>query len=258
MQSGCLLRRWRCWRRLQGRLRCRSSRACGQKSRRHEFANVGGGSVSRVACMGLLAASAMIALGKPADRSCFYWRPFHACGRASQCFSVLRSVFAFRMFLWSAQSIYSRAFYAAGNTFVPMAAGTMVTVVSLPIYVGLFHVLRCDGTGVRVGYRDRDADAGDCGIAAPARDGIAGEPGLSRDGAVPGWRLSREAQQPGWCSRFLVTWECARLHATGAWPDAQRCGAEHGKSAVGRVALGVLQKDRVGVAGRREKRLRLA
>ena len=43
------------------------------------------------------------------------------------------------MFLWSAQAIYARAFYAAGNTFAPMVASTIVTVVSLPIYDSLFH-----------------------------------------------------------------------------------------------------------------------
>jgi putative peptidoglycan lipid II flippase len=44
------------------------------------------------------------------------------------------AIFSVSMFLWSAQAIYSRAFYAAGNTFVPMLAGTVVTVVSWPIY----------------------------------------------------------------------------------------------------------------------------
>jgi putative peptidoglycan lipid II flippase len=43
------------------------------------------------------------------------------------------------LFLWSAQAIYSRAFFAAGNTLVPMVASTVVTVVSLPVYDLLFH-----------------------------------------------------------------------------------------------------------------------
>ncbi len=43
------------------------------------------------------------------------------------------------MCFWSAQAIYSRAFYAAGNTFVPMAAGTLITIISLPIYAGFYH-----------------------------------------------------------------------------------------------------------------------
>ena len=52
------------------------------------------------------------------------------------------------MFLWSAQAIYSRAFYAAGNTLVPMTAGTIVTIVSLPIYFMLFHLLGAMGLAI--------------------------------------------------------------------------------------------------------------
>ena len=94
-------------------------------------------SVSRVACMGLLAASGMIALGKPAIDLVFTGGRFSASD-ASQCASYF-AVFSISLFLWSAQAIYSCAFYAAGNTIVPITAGTIVTVISLPIYVGLFH-----------------------------------------------------------------------------------------------------------------------
>jgi putative peptidoglycan lipid II flippase len=49
------------------------------------------------------------------------------------------AVYSVSLFLWSAQAIYARAFYAAGNTLVPMIAGTVITFVSLPIYTGLYH-----------------------------------------------------------------------------------------------------------------------
>jgi putative peptidoglycan lipid II flippase len=49
------------------------------------------------------------------------------------------AVFSIATFLWCAQAIYARAFYAAGNTFAPMAAGTVVTLVSWPIYASLNH-----------------------------------------------------------------------------------------------------------------------
>ena len=107
------------------------------KDSRFEFAQVVADSVSRVACMGLLAASAMIALGKPAIDMVFTGGRFSAHDSA-QCAAYF-AVFSISLFLWSAQAIYSRAFYAAGNTIVPMAAGTVVTLISLPIYVGLFH-----------------------------------------------------------------------------------------------------------------------
>jgi len=107
------------------------------KENHFEFANVVADSASRVACLGLLAASAMIALGKPAIDLVFTGGHFSAAD-ASQC-ALYFAVFSLSMCLWSAQAIYSRAFFAAGNTFVPMVAGTIVTVVSLPIYAAMFH-----------------------------------------------------------------------------------------------------------------------
>jgi len=107
------------------------------KERRYEFAVQVADSVSRVAALSLLAASAMIALGKPMIDLVFIGGRFSAAD-ARECAAYF-AVFSVSMFLWSAQSIYSRAFYAAGNTFVPMVAGTVVTVVSLPIYASLYH-----------------------------------------------------------------------------------------------------------------------
>jgi putative peptidoglycan lipid II flippase len=62
------------------------------------------------------------------------------------------------MFLWSGQAIYARAFYAAGNTFAPMAAGTVITLISLPIYAGLYHSNGAMGLAI----------ASDIGIAVQA------------------------------------------------------------------------------------------
>jgi putative peptidoglycan lipid II flippase len=44
------------------------------------------------------------------------------------------AVFTVSLALWASQAIYSRAFFAAGETFSPMLAGTIVTAVSIPIY----------------------------------------------------------------------------------------------------------------------------
>ena len=46
---------------------------------------------------------------------------------------------ALSLALWSAQGLYARAFYAAGDTLTPMVAGTIITVASLPMYAWLFH-----------------------------------------------------------------------------------------------------------------------
>jgi len=107
------------------------------RDRHYEFATGVADSVSRVASLGLLCASGMVALGWPAIDLVFTGGRFSAAD-AREC-SLYFAIFSVSMFLWSAQAIYARAFYAAGNTFAPMVAGTIVTVVSLPMYNALFH-----------------------------------------------------------------------------------------------------------------------
>jgi putative peptidoglycan lipid II flippase len=107
------------------------------QDRRYEFATGVADSVSRVAALGLLCASGMVALGWPGIDLVFTGGRFSAAD-AREC-SLYFSIFSVCMFLWAAQAIYARAFYAAGNTFVPMVASTIVTLVSLPIYYSLYH-----------------------------------------------------------------------------------------------------------------------
>jgi putative peptidoglycan lipid II flippase len=47
--------------------------------------------------------------------------------------------FSLSLALWSAQGLYARAFYAAGDTWTPMVAVSIITAASLPIYSVLFH-----------------------------------------------------------------------------------------------------------------------
>lgn len=116
------------------------------QGKRYEFATEVANSVSRVAALGLLAASGMVALGKPAIALVFTGGRFSATD-ANLCAAYF-AVFSVSIFLWSAQAIYARAFYAAGNTRVPMIAGTIVTVVSLPIYAALHHSLGVIGLAI--------------------------------------------------------------------------------------------------------------
>jgi putative peptidoglycan lipid II flippase len=106
------------------------------KERHYEFATGVADSVSRVASLGLLAASAMVALAVPLVELLFMGGRFSPAD-ARVCAGYF-AIFSVSLFLWSAQAIYARAFYAAGNTFLPMAAGTVVTLVSLPIYYFLY------------------------------------------------------------------------------------------------------------------------
>ena len=109
------------------------------QERHFEFANEVADSVSRVASLGVLAASAMIALGQPAIALVFAGGQF-SFAEANLC-ALYFAIFSLSLFLWSAQAIYARAFYAAGNTRVPMIAGTIITVISVPIYASLYHSL---------------------------------------------------------------------------------------------------------------------
>jgi putative peptidoglycan lipid II flippase len=59
--------------------------------------------------------------------------------------AVYFGIFSVSLCLWSAQAIYARAFYAAGNTLTPMIAGTIVTAVSIPVYALLFGSLGAVG-----------------------------------------------------------------------------------------------------------------
>jgi len=56
--------------------------------------------------------------------------------------------FSLSLALWSAQSLYARAFYAAGDTLTPMIAATLLTLASLPIYSALFHKFSTAGLAV--------------------------------------------------------------------------------------------------------------
>jgi putative peptidoglycan lipid II flippase len=47
--------------------------------------------------------------------------------------------FSLSLILWSAQGLYARAFYAAGDTLTPMVAVSVITLISLPVYSILFH-----------------------------------------------------------------------------------------------------------------------
>lgn len=116
------------------------------QNKRFEFATGVADSVSRVASLGLLLTSAMITLGRPAIDLVFAGGHLTAAG-AREC-AVYFAIFSLSLFLWSAQAIYARAFYAAGNTFVPMVAGTIVTAVSLPIYDVLFNTRGAIGLAV--------------------------------------------------------------------------------------------------------------
>jgi putative peptidoglycan lipid II flippase len=107
------------------------------KPDRTAFARAVNSSVSRILAFSILLTSFMVAMALPAIdvvlRGGAFQRP------DSLAMALYFAIFSISLCLWSAQAIYARAFYAAGNTLTPMIAGTVVTLVSIPIYRSMYH-----------------------------------------------------------------------------------------------------------------------
>lgn len=105
------------------------------QKRLREFAGAVNSSVSRILAFSFLASAWMVGLAYPAVDLIFRGGSFHHLDAAETAHYFM--IFSISLFLWTAQAIYSRAFYAAGNTIIPMVAGVIVTAASLPIYWSL-------------------------------------------------------------------------------------------------------------------------
>lgn len=93
--------------------------------------------VSRILAFSLLLSAFMLAMGFPLLDAIMRGGAFHRAD--SHQMAVYFSIFSVSLCLWAAQAIYARAFYAAGNTVLPMIAGTLVTAASIPLYWWLYH-----------------------------------------------------------------------------------------------------------------------
>jgi putative peptidoglycan lipid II flippase len=94
-------------------------------------------SVSRVIASSLLLTSWMIGLAFPLVDLIFRGGLFHR--ESAHEMALYFAIFSISLCFWCAQILYARAFYAAGNTLAPMIAGTIVVLVSLPIYWSLYR-----------------------------------------------------------------------------------------------------------------------
>ena len=119
-----------------------------------EFAATVNDSVYRVAAASLLATGWMMAAALPLIDLVYRRGRFLPSDTATT--GIYFFWFALSLALWSAQGLYARAFYAAGDTWTPMAAVSVITAASLPIYGLLFH--KCGVVGL--------AYASDIGIGA--------------------------------------------------------------------------------------------
>jgi putative peptidoglycan lipid II flippase len=119
-----------------------------------EFADTVNASIYRIVAAALLTSSFMTAAALPLID--LVYRRGHLHFSDSRTMAVYFFWFSVSLAFWSAQGLYARAFYAAGNTLTPMIASTVITVASLPIYSALYHAFSARGLVI----------ASDVGIAA--------------------------------------------------------------------------------------------
>jgi len=107
------------------------------EGKRKEFAGTVNGSVYRISAASLLSSAWMMPAALPLIDLVYRRGRFNF--QDSRETAAYFFWFALSLALWSAQALYARAFYAAGNTLTPMIASTIVVAISLPVYAAMFH-----------------------------------------------------------------------------------------------------------------------
>ena len=116
-----------------------------QSGRLSEFSESVGRSVSRLFSVGLLVSAWMIALA-PWLLDLFRGGRFNRADTRET--TLLFTTLSLTLALWAVQGIYARAFYAAGNTRTPAITGTVITLLSVPVYWSLFRAGGLQGLAI--------------------------------------------------------------------------------------------------------------
>lgn len=107
------------------------------EKRMKEFSETVNSSIYKIVATALLATGFMMAAALPLID--LVYRRGHLTFGDSQQIAIYFFWFSASLIFWSAQGLYARAFYAAGNTLTPMVASTVVTLASIPMYAALYH-----------------------------------------------------------------------------------------------------------------------
>ena len=102
------------------------------RQERYKFATGVADSVSRIVALSVLVTSLMIALAHPSVDLIFGGGRFTPAD--VNLTTLFFALYAISIFAWSAQAIYARGFYAAGITWLPMLASTIILFVAFPLY----------------------------------------------------------------------------------------------------------------------------
>ncbi len=102
-----------------------------------DFAQTVNMSIYRIGAAAVLVASFMMSAALPLTD--LLYRRGHLTFHDSEVTAIYLFWFSLSLAFWSVQSLYARAFYAAGNTLTPMLASTIIMIASLPMYAALFQ-----------------------------------------------------------------------------------------------------------------------
>ncbi|MGD0796736.1 MAG: lipid II flippase MurJ [Acidobacteriaceae bacterium] len=116
-----------------------------QRGLAYDFSASVGRSVSRLFAVGMIVSAWMVALA-PWLMDLFRGGRFNRAD--ADVTTRLFAILAITLGVWAVQGIYARAFYAASDTRTPAIAGTLITVLSIPMYAGLFHALGLEGLAI--------------------------------------------------------------------------------------------------------------
>jgi putative peptidoglycan lipid II flippase len=116
-----------------------------QQRREFDFSSSVGRSVSRLFAVGLLVSAWMIALA-PWLMDLFKSGKFNRADVLSV--THLFQILAITLPIWAVQGIYARAFYAASDTRTPAITGTIITILSVPLYWALFNARGLTGLAI--------------------------------------------------------------------------------------------------------------
>jgi len=103
-------------------------------------------SIYRIIASSLIASSLMASAALPLVDLVYRRGRFHFSD--SQATALYFWWFSLSLAFWSAQALYSRAFYAAGNTLTPMVASSLITLASIPMYGALFRAFSTVGLAI--------------------------------------------------------------------------------------------------------------
>ena len=108
-----------------------------------EFGETVNSSIYRIVASSLLVTGGMMAASLPLIDLVYRRGRFNFSD--SQQTALYFFWFSLSLLFWAAQGLYSRAFYAAGNTLTPMVASSLITLASIPVYSALYRTFSTVG-----------------------------------------------------------------------------------------------------------------